>query len=796
MGGMYPVRSKQMMTENDRRCQPVVFSQPSSVRGEASRCNYCQGTGHWKSQCPVLKSRNRRKPFVPSAPALSCTNNKLNKQMDKDFAPFIHDAYVSLVGGDQRVPIKLLRDTGAKHSFMVVSALPFSPASETGDFVLMHGMELGVIPVPRHTVMLDSEFVRGPVIVGVRPALPLPGVSLILGNDLVGSTVWPTAPLPVVTATPHLSPPPEVELCPEVFTACAVTRAQLHATVAEGGKKERGPLLPELPAAISVGEWGNVQKADPSLSRLFENVFSGEQVQSAAHGYFIQDGLLVRKWVPCFGDVVGEPIFQIVVPDRFRGEVLKVAHDESGHLGVKKTCDRVLRYFFWPRLKRDVSRYIRSCHVCQLTAKPSQSIKPAPLCPIPAISKPFEHLIIDCVGPLPTSKSGCSYLFTVMCQTTRYPAAYPLRSITARSVIKALSQFMSIFGIPRIIQSDQGTNFMSRVFAQVLKQLKVKHNVASAYHAQSQGALERFHQTLKSLLRAYCTEMRGDWEEGLPWLMLSAREVVQESIGFSPNDLVFGHTVRGPLALLKDGLVAASDLPKNVIDYVNGFRHRLYMAVEKARENLECAQSKMKKMYDRGAERREFSPGDLVLALTPVVTSPFQAKFSGPYVVESKASELNYIIATPNRRKSSQLCHVNLLKPYYSRGGAVPQNSVASTALTVHSLSSGLQTVVHGGEEVDVKWPDDPMLCGRLKNSETLCSLQSLFSHLSPEQCTELTDLVGQYLELFKDTPSRTHLIEHDLDVGESDPIKQRFYRCAPQKREGNSGTYYGSPAF
>lgn len=186
-------------------------------------------------------------------------------------------------------------------------------------------------------------------------------------------------------------------------------------------------------------------------------------------------------------------------------------------------------------------------------------------------------------------------LICLMCQTTRYPAAYPLRSITARSVIKALSQFMSIFGIPRIIQSDQGTNFMSRVFAQVLKQLKVKHNVASAYHAQSQGALERFHQTLKSLLRAYCTEMRGDWEEGLPWLMLSAREVVQESIGFSPNDLVFGHTVRGPLALLKDGLVAASDLPKNVIDYVNGFRHRLYMAVEKARENLECAQSKMKK---------------------------------------------------------------------------------------------------------------------------------------------------------------------------------------------------------
>lgn len=129
-----------------------------------------------------------------------------------------------------------------------------------------------------------------------------------------------------------------------------------------------------------------------------------------------------------------------------------------------------------------------------------------------------------------------------MCQTTCYPAAYPLRSITAKSVVKALSQFMSIFGIPKVVQSDQGSNFMSHLFKQVLQQLKVKHNVSSAYHAQSQGALERFHQTLKSLLRSYCVELNQDWEEGLPWLLLAEREVVQDSTGFIPNDLVFGHS--------------------------------------------------------------------------------------------------------------------------------------------------------------------------------------------------------------------------------------------------------------
>ena len=69
---------------------------------------------------------------------------------------------------------------------------------------------------------------------------------------------------------------------------------------------------------------------------------------------------------------------------------------------------------------------------------------------------------------------------------------------------------------------------------------------------------------LKSLLHSYCVQMDRDWEEGLPWLMLAARDVTQESTGFSPNDLVFGHTVRGPLNVLSD-LWKDAEPPKNLI---------------------------------------------------------------------------------------------------------------------------------------------------------------------------------------------------------------------------------------
>lgn len=108
-------------------------------------------------------------------------------------------------------------------------------------------------------------------------------------------------------------------------------------------------------------------------------------------------------------------------------------------------------FFFWHRLKRDVSLYIKPCHTFQLTSKPNQSLTLLLLIPIPAITQPFENVIIDCVGPLPPSRSGASYLLTVMCQNTRYPAASTLRTITARSVVRAQSWFISFFGDPQVI---------------------------------------------------------------------------------------------------------------------------------------------------------------------------------------------------------------------------------------------------------------------------------------------------------------------------------------------------------
>lgn len=98
----------------------------------------------------------------------------------------------------------------------------------------------------------------------------------------------------------------------------------------------------------------------------------------------------------------------------------------------------------------------------------------APLEPVPAIREPFEHVFVDCVGPLPRNQ----FLQTMMCSSTRYPEAIPLRKISAASVTKSPLKFFTTFGLPRVVQTDQGLNFLSRVFQQTLKTLGVSHSVS------------------------------------------------------------------------------------------------------------------------------------------------------------------------------------------------------------------------------------------------------------------------------------------------------------------------------
>ncbi len=187
-----------------------------------------------------------------------------------------------------------------------------------------------------------------------------------------------------------------------------------------------------------------------------------------------------------------------------------------------------------------------------------------------------------------------------------------------------------------------------------MNELNITHTVSSAYHPQSQGVIERFHQTLKTISRTYCVENQKDWDEQLPLLLFAIRNTVQESLGFSPAELVFGHYLLGLLKMLQEHLLAeapSSKSPTSVLNYVSSFSESFHSAWNPARQSLVSSQSKMKDNYDKKSVMRTFKVGDKVLVLLLFPGSSLQARFAGPYEIEEKLSDTGYVVRNPERHR-------------------------------------------------------------------------------------------------------------------------------------------------
>ncbi|XP_068209116.1 uncharacterized protein [Palaemon carinicauda] len=168
---------------------------------------------------------------------------------------------------------------------------------------------------------------------------------------------------------------------------------------------------------------------------------------------------------------------------------------------------------------------------------------------------------------------------------TRFPEAVPLRSIRGKKVLEALIGFSTKFGIPKKLQSDCGTIFISRFFRKQMNELGICHVTSTQYHPKSQGQVERFHQTLKSVLNKFYVETCKKWDKEVPFALFAIRSVPNEALGFSPFELVFGYCVNGPLQALKEHWEGEA-AEVNVLDYLSGLQEKFQNACVFAKENL------------------------------------------------------------------------------------------------------------------------------------------------------------------------------------------------------------------
>lgn len=214
----------------------------------------------------------------------------------------------------------------------------------------------------------------------------------------------------------------------------------------------------------------------------------------------------------------------LVVPASCRALIIHLAHTIpwSGHLGRHKTYLCISSRFYWPSMYTDIQKYCATCPTCQRTC-PARESDQAFLRPLSVIFPPFRRIAMNIVGPLVKSSRGHQYILVICDYATRFPEAFPLRTITTPAVLRALVQLFSRVGIPDKILTDQGTNFTSRLVQLFHKQLGITAIKITPYHPQTDGLVERFNQMLKKMLQKFVGDTGKDWDCWLPFSLLTVR---------------------------------------------------------------------------------------------------------------------------------------------------------------------------------------------------------------------------------------------------------------------------------
>lgn len=351
----------------------------------------------------------------------------------------------------------------------------------------------------------------------------------------------------------------------------------------------------------------------------------------------------------------------LVVPTLLRDHVLHYCHDvkTAGHLGVIKTQERVRQHFFWRSMRDDVYLYVQSCAVC------NQNKKPSPKHPRASLGRyhagfPMERIHLDILGPFNESSQGNVYILMMIDQFTKWLELAALPKQDAEScAYQFLVHFVTTFGCPLEVHTDQGRNFDSNLFKAMCSVLEISKTRTTPYHPCSNGQIERYNQVVVQMVRCFLEGQNREWDKHLPFLAMALHATVQRQTGFTPNMLMLGREVLQPVDLML-GLTEfrAEHSPEGWIQKITAAMtdsHHL------AREHLRTSQKKQKKDYDLRSHEKGYCTGDIVYLRDTShivgVSTKLKKPYKGPYLV-TKAEHPLYTIQ--DQKRASTVHHDRL----------------------------------------------------------------------------------------------------------------------------------------
>ena len=381
---------------------------------------------------------------------------------------------------------------------------------------------------------------------------------------------------------------------------------------------------------LHVTDWARTQREDPSLEvimdwlkahkstdlkELLDNVKDLDKSHATTlyrnrQNFELREGILYLRETP-----KDEPhdLLLFVVPKEHRQAAINGCHRDAGHQGQIRTRSLLSERFWWPGMERDMIRAVRGCTRCKTFEAPVQR---APLKPIEATAAlELVHVDFTSIETTPelNKPPKIANVLVIQDHFTKFVQAMVTPDQTAKTVANLLyKRFISIFGSPERLISDQGANFTSKLIQELCDLLGIKKLRTTAYHPQTNGQVERMNQTLTRMIGKLSRDKKDNWTHHLAEITHAYNSTRSGVTGYSPHFLMFGRRPRLPVDFLfptTQGLMR----PRRVDEYVVNLKDRLIKALDEAKVQATKEASAQKRYYDRRVNATQLKCGDRVL---------------------------------------------------------------------------------------------------------------------------------------------------------------------------------------
>lgn len=360
--------------------------------------------------------------------------------------------------------------------------------------------------------------------------------------------------------------------------------------------------------------------------------------------------------------------------------------------------EKMRENLWWPSMLQDIVNYVTVCPDCQVS-KSRQMKAEVQMMNIPF--RPWSHVAVDHVGPLPITIKGNSHILVAICRFTKYVEAFAVTTTdtetTADMIVKGV---ICRHGVMQYLQSDRGSGFVSTLALQIYTLLGISKIQTTAYHPQSNGVVEIFNKTLKITLKLWGHENQDDWDELLPFVIFAYNTSYHTGLQEVPFYLEHGRTASVNNNDIRDRLTVEQLTTHN---YATQLVQKLSQTHARVIELLQ--QVNEDRMNNNLESEQKYNTGDLVLLHDPTTSVGKSKKlvnrWKGPYTVVSTPSKVNCVI---DKKGKQQTVHINRLRPFkgtYADSDEKYENEMSLAHTEIQELSDRIVVLTERKEEIE-----------------------------------------------------------------------------------------------